>query len=177
MRNIVLTPARSLKGVLLGPDGNPLTGVNAMGLKSWTSYELLTSGEFMVTRLAPGRTRELVFEHKGKRLGMLVAVSGDHTDALTVRLEPYGSVTGRLVDKEGKPVAGSRAQMGRFGFVGPDLPEKTDRDGRFRAGELIPGQKYWVSGFREETFWHVEFTAEAAKEKDLGDVRPFKRSE
>jgi protocatechuate 3,4-dioxygenase beta subunit len=175
--DIALMPARTVRGTVLGPHGKPLAGTNVMGLESWSSYQVLENGDFVVTRLTPGRTRELVFEHIEKGLAKLVAIPGDRTEPLTVRLEPYGSVTGRLVDKDGKPVAGSRVQMRRSGFVGSYLPDKTDRDGRFRASGLIPGQKYWLGGFREEAAWSTEFTAESGQEKDVGDVQPLKRSE
>jgi RNA polymerase sigma factor (sigma-70 family) len=176
-RDIALGSAVSVKGVVLGPDNKPLTGANVMGLESWSSYQFLGSGEFEVKRLVPGRTRELVFEHKEKGLGKFLTVSAERNEPLTVRLEPYGSVTGRLVDKDGKPVAGARVQMGRAGFVCPDLPEKTDRDGRFRASGLVPGQKYSVQAFREDIGWSVKFTAGAGQENDVGNIRPVKRSD
>jgi RNA polymerase sigma factor (sigma-70 family) len=173
-RDIALAPARTLRGTVLGPDGKPLAGATVMGL-TWTvethSPEILEGGDFVVRRLTPGRTRDLVFQHKGQGLGKFVVVPGDRTEPLVVRLEPYGSATGRLLGRDNQPMPGNKLQMGRTGFVGPELPDKTDREGRFRVGGLIPGQKYWLQSSREGLGWHVEFTAESGP-KNLGDLHP-----
>jgi hypothetical protein len=132
--------------------------------------EVLETAEFTVRRMTPGRPRQLVFESKSTGLGKCVVIAGDRSEDLVVRLEPYGSVTGQLLNKDKTPVAGLKLQRGEAGFVGGDYGEKTDAEGRFRIAGLVPGQKYRVQGFRAEVGWQIEFTAESGPLKDLGVV-------
>ncbi len=112
----------------------------------------------------------VVFESKSAGLGKFVVIPGDRSEEIVVRAEPYASVTGQLLDKDKKPVAGLKLQRGEANFVSGDYGEKTDADGRFRIKGLIPGQKYRVGGGRAEVGWQVEFTAESGPLKDLGVV-------
>jgi RNA polymerase sigma factor (sigma-70 family) len=174
-RDIALAPARSLRGSVVGPDGKPLPGATVMGLKRTmeTLYpDVLPDAGFEVRRLTPGRTRELAFRHKEKGLGAFVSIPGYRSEQLAVRLEPCGSVTGRLLGKDKKPVGGCRVQVNRYGWAGAGPSDKTDRDGRFSMKELIPGQKYTLVAFKDSVGWATEFTAEPGRERDVGDLRP-----
>src|SRR5262249_32867506 len=78
-----------------------------------------------------------IFHHKGKNLGFLLKeLPEEKAGLLVVKLQPCGSASGRFVDQDGKPVAGSRVALHGAGDV------TTDKDGRFRAEGLIPGMKY-----------------------------------
>jgi hypothetical protein len=174
-RDIALASARTVRGTVLGPGGKPLAGATVMGLARTEETifpDVLEGGDFVVRRLTPGRTRELVFRHQEKRLGKFVVVSGDRTVPLVVRLEPWGSVTGRLLGRDRKPVPGSKLRMGRSGWAAAPLPDTTDREGRFNVEGLIPGQQYWLNCFKGGLGWGVEFTAESGGKKNLGDLHP-----
>ena len=70
-------------------------------------------------------------------------VRGDETEPLTVRLQPLGSATGRLLTQKGEPAANVTIDFGRTGNYGPGIrTAKTDGDGRFRVDGLAVGQKY-----------------------------------
>src|SRR5262245_5814079 len=86
-------------------EGKPLTGAKVVGLTALPQEELLESAFFTVAGLNPLRTRELLFYHKGKGLGKVVPIRGNETEPLGVQLDPCGFIFGRLVDKDGKPVA------------------------------------------------------------------------
>jgi hypothetical protein len=66
---------------------------------------------------------------------------------LTVRLQNWGTLTGRLVDVEGKPVAHRKIYL-RYpdapgsGMRPPDQEFATDRDGRFRVEGLLPDRDH-----------------------------------
>jgi hypothetical protein len=99
-----------------------------------------------------------------------------------VRLQRWGTLTGRLVDARGLPLADVRVAL-RY----PDLPRlampppeevRTGRDGRFRIEELLPGLEHVLilaPGPQKE----VTLTAGEAltklktregEVKDLGDI-------
>jgi protocatechuate 3,4-dioxygenase beta subunit len=166
---IALDPGQTLAGTVVGPDGKPLTGVLAWGLApAFGKYDLqlglptLRMATFTATGLDDRNPRYMLFWHKEKGLGRAVLVWGDERGPITLHLEPLGTVTGRLVDEEGKPLAGitvnadwSSARRGIYrqfsGLVtGNHLqPEglfwqtvKTDGEGRFQMPRLIPGFSY-----------------------------------
>jgi RNA polymerase sigma factor (sigma-70 family) len=154
-----------VKGKVLDPDGQPLVGALAAGLRhDWfTSADVpLRTAEFTALGLAPTRPRLLCFAHPEKKLAGSVVVRGDETDAVPVRLQPWATVSGRLLDAEGKPIRNAtlaflavpvrRTDEPRPLDTGlhvidrsahkPNQDPKTDAEGRFRVEGLIPGLKY-----------------------------------
>ena len=53
--------------------------------------------------LDPKQPRPLFFRHDEKKLAAVVMAKGDESGPLTVRLQPAGTVTGRLIDDDGQP--------------------------------------------------------------------------
>lgn len=147
-------PGHTLRGRVLDPDGKPLGGVVARGLRedSW-GREPLASTDFQVTGLRDGEQRTLVFVHPGRKLaGTKMVLQGD--DVVSVRLQRCGLVSGRLVDENGDPRAGvnlftTRAPYGAkperpTGSL-PNLSQMlTDKDGRFRIVGLLPDHDYYL---------------------------------
>jgi hypothetical protein len=93
-----------------------------------------------------------------------------------VRLQKCATLSGRLVDRNGKPRAGVRllfwAQRGKVGVRLGDA--QTDKDGRFRLEDIIAGMK--VRGgtiFVANVLTVVipEVTLKPGETKDVGDVR------
>jgi RNA polymerase sigma factor (sigma-70 family) len=168
--NITLQPGRTLRGTVVGLDGQPLTGVEVAGLTAQLDGELLDGESFTITGLNPRCSRELLFRHRGKRLGKLLTIGGDETGPLIVQLDPCGHVLGRVVDKEGKPVAGLYLSFSRRS-QSPEVVAETDRDGRFRQA-LLAGQKYslWPSSYRRLTKDVGELEVESGRSIDLGDL-------
>jgi RNA polymerase sigma factor (sigma-70 family) len=168
--DLTLQPARTLQGTVLGPDGEPLTGVRVVGLTAMPYDEMLESASFRVMGLNPRRTRELFFDHGGKNLGKVLTIQGDETRLLQVQLEPCGTVIGRLVDKAGKPVRGVQVGFYRPGDLYIRLNTATNADGRFRMEGLVPGAKYSLTSSRpplKDLGW-VE--VESGRSIDLGDL-------
>jgi RNA polymerase sigma factor (sigma-70 family) len=183
--DIALDRGRTVKGTLVGPGGEPVEGALIMGaedyFQSWSDAPL-PSAEFEVHALGPDSKRGLLFFHEGKKLAGSYLVRPGESGPVTIKLEPCGTLTGRLVDDEGRPRPG--AQMTCDGiFIGDDsrfekgslpAPIKTDEDGRFRTSGLVPGLKYSLRVWKGRMI-----TGEAVKDvvaapgevKDLGDVR------
>jgi RNA polymerase sigma factor (sigma-70 family) len=117
--DIALEPGRTLTGSVVGPDGQPLTGVLAMGVTAVLPapryqtrfleqplYQKLETAEFMVYGLSPRKPRALILIHREKGLGKVRLLRGDESGPLTVRLEPLGALSGRAIDAEGRPWQG-----------------------------------------------------------------------
>jgi RNA polymerase sigma factor (sigma-70 family) len=173
VKDVTLDPGNVVTGRVVGPDGRPVAGVTAFGLVHRFAKETLKGAEFTV-RLNPRvKGRPLVFYHKEKNLGFFVqGLGGDAAGPLTVKLQPCGSASGRVVDEDGQPVAGLRVHVS--GVVGVSNLDKTpvvvtDKEGRFRAEGLVPGLTYYVMrAGRLTTLGTV--SVEPGKNKDMGDV-------
>ena len=181
--DLSLDPGITLVGTVVGPDGKPLAGCTAIDLCPHTmSFNIvkLASGKFTAMGLDPKRPRPLVFRHDGKKLTAVVVARGDEGGPLTVRLEPAATVTGRLLDDDGRPRRGVRIDVnyarGQFGpnYYFPFLNPTLGDDGRFRIEGLIPGVPYDVSVRTDSTRLGDLATGvklEPGGSRDLGDVK------
>jgi protocatechuate 3,4-dioxygenase beta subunit len=156
-------PGRSLSGTIVDPDGKPLAGCTAVGLTATYDHATtLPTAAFTAIALDPERPRTVAFLHKERKLAAVVALAGSEATPPTIKLEPCGSVAGRVLDADGRPIAGAQALIGyytmRLGTLAIGVPlgvhsfgptAETDRDGRFRIDGVIAGQAFGV-GFRHK---------------------------
>ena len=170
--DLVPRPGRTIEGTILGPEGRPLAGVSVIGLTTHQFHrENLATPRFQVKSLDPSQERTLVFYHKERGLGLYKEIRGDEPGPLTIRLERCGAAVGRLLDENGQPVAGSILYCDREGLIGRELTARTDREGRFRIDELVPGQPYhfWYSQSKPSPYATLQI--EPGQVKDLGDAK------
>jgi hypothetical protein len=105
---------------------------------------------------------------------------------LKIQLQPYGTITGRVVDEDGRPRGGVRITSA--GGSLPDRPTeegilpggdigggvRIGRDGRFRIQGLVPGLKYGAgasAGFTYLGELFHDLTVTPGEFKDLGDIK------
>jgi RNA polymerase sigma factor (sigma-70 family) len=202
----VLDAGRIVKGKLLDAEGQALSGVLAAGLRhDWyrgPDWPLKTA-DFTVLGLEPDRPRLLCFVHADKKLAGSVVVRGDETKPIEVKLQPWATVSGRLLDAKGNPIPNAtlaftevpvrkpgQAMSLNTGLhvithiAGqPSLDPRTDEQGRFRVERLVPGLKYNLALYEargaEQTKWQGlvfdKLILKAGETKELGDVKlqPF----
>jgi Carboxypeptidase regulatory-like domain len=176
VKDVELEPARALQGRVLGPDDQPLAGATAFGLggDGAARYrpETLKGAEFTVRGINPGESRWLVFYHKGKNLGFFMKeLRGDAAEPLTVKLQPCGSASGRIVYPDGQPVPGLRLEFQANGTSGGLQETATDKEGRFRVEGLVPGLEYELVPSRYAPLPLAKVSVEPGKQKDMGDVK------
>jgi RNA polymerase sigma factor (sigma-70 family) len=172
--------ARPVIGIVMDSDGKPLTDVSMMNslgtFNIW--WKTLANHKFTVHGVNPLRPRRLYFIHEARRLIGSVEVKGTETKPLTIRLQPWAAVRGRLVDAEGEPMRHAELRGREF------LPQtvRTDGEGRFRIEGLIPGLRYDIlfeTKSKPSTNGTVieDFIGKAGEVRDLGDVRgkPFRQ--
>ena len=140
-----LTRGLSRRGRVVGPDSKPVTGAKCYGLVATLDYiKTLSDDRFEVHGLEPDAPRQLIFERKDRQLVASVVIKGDDAknDApIEVRLEPAGSVKGRLVDEEGRPLSGAKLIFVSSDLLSTGSRYSADADGRFHIVGLIPGIK------------------------------------
>jgi len=121
-----------------------------------------------------------------RKLSGSVVLKGEQTGTLSVQLQPWASVTGRLVDGNDKPVAGVELQdtylptnlrvKGSNGEPARiDESYVTDAEGRFCIEGLAPGLKYRPRVFDKKAGKYLnmgtfEVALEPGEAKDLGEV-------
>jgi 5-hydroxyisourate hydrolase-like protein (transthyretin family) len=174
--DLLLDPGRMPHGTVVGPDGKALSGTRALGLtayarsRNWTRAPL-EGAEFTVYGLGDGAGREVLFVHTEKKWAGALRVGGDDRGPLTVKLEPWGEVTGRLVTAEGKPQAGVLLRIADWQL--PHNRLQTDPDGRFRVEGLVPGVAYTLDAVQKGQAIGQVFsglTTHAGEMRNLGDV-------
>jgi hypothetical protein len=190
---VALHSGRTVRGTLLGPDGQPVAGATAYGLTfdaaarypaAPVTEEVLKTEAFTALGLYPGEARTLTFVHKGRKLIGHAVVHGTEEKPVRVMLQPWGAVTGRLVDAEGKPLADVRLRLHYPSLPAPGMRPageefRTDRAGRFRAEGLLPGLEHELTlagGPGKDIMPSAgealrKRTARAGEVKDLGDVK------
>jgi beta-lactamase regulating signal transducer with metallopeptidase domain len=176
---------RTVKGTLKGLEGEPVSGALMMGaadhFQMW-GHEPLPSAEFEVHSLGPDAKRGLLFYHEGKKLAAAYVVKPGENGPISIRLEPCGTLSGRLMEN-GVPSAETQMtcdrpfEMNDARYEHGSLPGaiKTDKDGRFRVAGLVPGLKYSLRVWKGN-----RIIGEAAQNvvvktgeiRDLGDVKP-----
>ncbi len=184
--DIDLDPGTTRSGKIVGPDGKPVAGVTAYGLRVLEGRTpKLAGAAFRAYGLDPAAPRDLLFWHPGRKLARAVQLRGDEQEPVVVKLEPTGAVQGRIVDAAGRPLAGVEVEVsyqGKASFV-PSLnslsfsrrPTLTDANGRFRVEGIVARQALRVVGLRRGgrvSHEVIGFELKPGQSKDVGDVKP-----
>jgi RNA polymerase sigma factor (sigma-70 family) len=181
VRDVVLEPPLERKGRVVGPDGKPLTGVTVIGLLPYwpqcLNVNTLKGNEFVVRGINPRASRSLLFRHQAKNLGLFIQeLRGDSSEPVTIKLQPCGSISGRVLDEDGQPLTGLALEVRGMGLrmLIDGQTATTDKKGRFRAEGLVAAQEYRVldlnpSSAHSRIF--VKAVPESGKNKDLGDIK------
>jgi BlaR1 peptidase M56 len=183
--DIKLDPGTTVKGKLIGPDGEPVVGALWLGtaerFETWSTPNTLPLADFEIHVASKGKCG-LLFYHKERQLaGAYVGEPGE-SGPVTVKLERCGTLTGRLIGDDGLPrtrvyISSDRPyNEGESRFEKGSLPDgtRTEQDGRFRLTGLVPGMKYSLNVWRDDTIFAQpvkDVITKAGETRDLGDVK------
>jgi len=178
---IPLSKGPHVGGNVTDQEGRPLAGSNVGGMAKHAGPELvLPSSHFTIYGFDPGDPQQVYFLHKKRHLAGQVLLKGPQPSPIQVQLEPWGSISGRIVDANGKPQAnaliqgrapGRRNRPGRAVFL--ERHYLADDQGAFKIDGLVPGLKYEVDildqGKKRRTS-AMDVTVKAGETLQLGDV-------
>ena len=180
--DVTLDPGKAAKGRIIGPDGKPVKGVRIegfAGLSLAVRVGPLSDSRFTLPNIDPNNSRPFFFYHDGKKLGAAVLLKGGEVKDAVVRLQPLATLTGRLLDADGRPVVGvSLAGFLEAGQLNLDTPwgglfsAPLDKQGRFHV-VVLPGVRMGarlVKGTFVTDSPLKNLTLRPGEVKGLGDV-------
>ena len=108
---MTVNPGRSLALTVLTPEGKAWT--RALGLQPhpFDQGSDLPDGRGVILALAEGEQRRVFLQTTDEKYAGVLVLSGQETEPITVRLQPTGVISGRLLDAAGQPLAGRAFQI------------------------------------------------------------------
>jgi hypothetical protein len=190
--DIHLVPGRPQHVRPVGPDGRPVERTINLGEhnRSWLG-DLVPGTEWSFIHPRPGQPETVLIFSEKRDLAALVEIKGDEPAPIVVALRPSGTVTGRLVDEDGRPRPNVRLELNYQRRTAGDTESEAQRfspplitgpDARFRIRGLVPGASYTLAAIKkgapEESRYegnlHAErWTLKPGEVQDWGDVRPL----
>ncbi len=191
--NLQVDPGRTIEIRPVDPEGRPVAGTSATGIGDLFGSipQDQPATTITIRALHPSHPRRVTVRHHGRKLIGSVYLRGDEAGPITLRLQPWGTITGRIVDDEGEP----RPNVGIMSAGDPD-PERPERqailpggdigggvrlgpDGRFRLEGLVPGLEYGgdaAQGVMLTGRLFREIVVKPGEVRDLGDLKviPYK---
>jgi hypothetical protein len=188
-----LTRGLLVKGRVLDPQAKPVPGAKIFRLTEYRpslqKHDLTSGGDgkFELSGLDPNKKYQLIVISDEQKLGLRMDVPGgkDKTkiDGLEIKLQPLGSVTGRVLKDDKTPMPDApltvscliQVQQQEFTyhtFVNyGHRGLKTDQDGRFTVTGLIPGVQHMVNASSQGyASFNSQFNTQAGKTHNVGDV-------
>lgn len=196
IRNLEADPGGSVTIEVVGPDSQPIGGTKVKGMTEMfaTSPYPQESARFEIHALDSKRPRRAVVSHDSHKLIGSVFLKGDEAGPIVIKLQPWGTLTGRIVDDEGNPrkamfIASPNGSENKHPETDDILPGsdwnsgiRVGDDGRFRIVGLVPGLHYSAvsrTGFDAFGDLFKDVIVAPGETKDLGDlkVQPPKKQE
>jgi RNA polymerase sigma factor (sigma-70 family) len=150
---VELTPGKARPLVLEYPDGKT-HDTTVLGLKPGMreSGDLYFPGMTAVAGLVDGESRRLLLSTSDGRFAAAAGVSARESGPATVTMKSTGTVTGRILDRDGKPIEGVGFQM--FFDDGPGRPGVfIDSGSMFRLLTPAENARNWrTRGYSEGEF-------------------------
>ncbi len=183
---ITFDRGQTATGQVVDADGKPAVGVTGYGLTAcYDRPQKLPGGAFTAIALEADHPRIALFVDVAKKLSASVDLKGGEKD-LTVKLRPWGKLSGRLLTADGKPVSGAavsahqKNQITHAAFAAAvrDRTAVTDMDGKFTLDVPAGPAEYLLEFGRKnqslDTGVRPDTKGEMVKPgatTDVGDVR------
>jgi hypothetical protein len=160
---VALRPGKTVKGRLVGPDGQTVDRAEIVALLQFNYFHLnwrgdLTiharDGAFELHGLDPEQATRVSFLDADHQWGATVELSGKQAgDELTVQLQPCGQARARFVGPDGKPVPKRSPHLELLGTPGPH-----ERDLRPESKAKLAADAVWLINLDRKHYWNGRFT-------------------
>ncbi|HET6880462.1 MAG TPA: carboxypeptidase-like regulatory domain-containing protein [Pirellulales bacterium] len=156
--DLPLDPGKTATISIEDEQGQPVTDAFVGGVADcWPITAKTAEPRCTIYGLGADRPRHVCVFQPQRHLAGSATLTGDEQGPVTIRLSPTASIAGRALDADGEPLADAllqfvylrRSAWDAINVVGRDqAPLKTDADGRFRAENILPGERLTLS-FRQ----------------------------
>jgi protocatechuate 3,4-dioxygenase beta subunit len=153
-QDAVLRRASSLTVKIEDAEGRPVRGAWATGIGT-TGHSPVHIHEASCSAygVKAGKPRHMVFIHTGRKIAGTLRLTGDEKQPAVVQLRRMGSIKGRLLDRDGKPLAGVAVDLwyrdSRAYFVHERIYGReqvvTDAAGAFAFDNVVGELKFHLS--------------------------------
>jgi hypothetical protein len=167
--------ARTVK--IQDTEGRLLARVWATGLRADRNGPVRLNGDSCpVYALETNKPRLMVFYDSSKKLAGSLRLTADEKESIVAKLGPTGSIRGRLLGADGKPLAGVAVDVRYRDYEAQAIHEiihrekqaVTDMDGSFTLDDLLPDLKFELT-FRQG---RQQFEREPKPEEATIQIRP-----
>jgi beta-lactamase regulating signal transducer with metallopeptidase domain/protocatechuate 3,4-dioxygenase beta subunit len=187
---------RSLEVKVVDQDGKPVTGGRYDGkMEVFSNWEPFRDNTLTINGYRPDKPRRVQVFHKERKLVGYLVLEGKNPENLTVTVEPWGTISGRLLDESGVPKANvtigddwshvnedqqaAKLPPNINQETGQRLRFSTDEDGRFTIAGIVPGKPLELSvteARKNGILYHlgsfsVDVKLKPGEVRDLGDVQ------
>ncbi len=179
---ITLDRGKTVDLDIVDAEGQPVTGVSISGIDEGRQAARLRESRTTIYAIDGESPRKIVVLHAQRGLAGVVTLTGAETSPVQMTLAKAAAIRGRAVDKSGQPMAEagydifSRTINELFRLENAGKPQPTtDKEGRFRIGNMIPGERFELRIRLEGKFLRAKLTDEqqllkSDQDIDLGDV-------
>jgi RNA polymerase sigma factor (sigma-70 family) len=153
-QDAVLRRASFLTVKIEDAEGRPVRGAWATGIgTTGHSPVQILEASCSAYGVKAGTPRHMVFIHTERKIAGTLTLTGNENQPAVVQLRPMGSIKGRLLDRDGKPLAGVAVDLyysdARAYFVHEALygtgQVVTDADGAFALDNVVGELKFHLS--------------------------------
>jgi len=150
--SILVSKGRSIQVELVDDELQPQEKLVLHRAESRVTFRQSASGnQFSADQFQPGETRQVLVHAPAKQLGAVLDIKAELQSPVQMKLQPTGSLVGRIVGSDGQPEAGMAIQFELLtddGFQQIAAQVFTDANGRFQQRSLIADLKYRVAAIR-----------------------------
>lgn len=161
-----------LKVRILKGDGRPLVNSPVVATVGFVSNELRTDGkgQVILPPMVSTERQKILLRARGEGWAV-ISVDPNQTPSqpLEVRLQPFSSVSGKLVTPEGKPIAGvtvlfSPVTPSLFPLGNLEQSAQTDERGQFKVNELWAGN--YLVRIQDDRFGYLDLAIVSGSSPD-----------
>jgi RNA polymerase sigma factor (sigma-70 family) len=183
--DVQLDRGRTMVVNLIDPDGKALAGATASGVTALGGITPMQGSSMTALALSPEWPRTLTFVHPKRKLAGHIRLTGKEVGPVTVQLKSWATLTGRLLDEDGRALPGAQVKLfyavdSARGLFESGIPAsikglKTDAQGGFRIEGVFPGLAVGLTFVKDGRFQDVgraygKLSLTQGETKALGDL-------
>ena len=158
--HVELEPSTKRSARVVDARNQPVSGIWATGITDFDGErprEFPDSAKLTLFNLDSPATRAVAVIHEKRKLVGSAIIAATDKDPV-IKVGPGGSITGRVLDTEGRPMVGVRVRIQydhrqlieAFEYLKRKEPQLTDAKGDFRIDALFPGQLFQVEFYDDK---------------------------